>query len=297
MTADITAIILTNNEEKHLDRCINSLKNIIKRIVIIDSFSTDATLEILKNHNVEFFQKEWLNYSSQLNWGIEKANVKTKWILRIDPDELPSENFKTNIKNYLEKISPEVCGISILRKLIFLDKEIKFGGDFPQRGVRIWKNGSGKCENTWSDEHIIVDGLIENTKLEIIDHNINNISWWTEKHNRFAIREMIEFYMSKEREDDQNRLKLAKSEKLKKNLKFKIYYRLPMFLRSFIFFNYKYFFRLGFLCGWQGFIWCFLQGFWYRILVDIKILELNKIMKENNLNFKEAIKQEYGHDI
>ena len=70
-----------------------------------------------------------------------------------------------------------------------------------------------------------------------------------------------------------------------------------MFLRSFIFFNYKYFFRLGFLCGWQGFIWCFLQGFWYRILVDIKILELNKIMKENNLNFKEAIKQEYGHDI
>ena len=137
MTADITAIILTNNEEKHLDRCINSLKNIIKRIVIIDSFSTDATLEILKNHNVEFFQKEWLNYSSQLNWGIEKANVKTKWILRIDPDELPSENFKKNIINYLEKISPEVCGISILRKLIFLDKEIKFGGDFPQRGVRI----------------------------------------------------------------------------------------------------------------------------------------------------------------
>jgi len=297
MMANITAIILTNNEEKHIERCINSLKSIIKRIVIIDSFSTDSTLEILKNHNIEFYQKEWINYSSQLNWGIEKANVKTEWILRIDPDEIPSENFKTNIKNYLEQISSEVCGISIIRKLIFLEKEINFGGDFPQKDVRLWKNGRGKCENTWSDEHIIVDGIIENTKLDIIDHNTNNISWWTDKHNRFAIREMIEFYMNKEREYENNKLKLSKNTMFKKNLKFKIYYRLPMFLRSFIFFIYKYFFRLGFLCGWQGFLWCFLQGFWYRTLVDIKIYELNKIMKENKLNFKDAIKKEYGHDI
>ena len=190
-----------------------------------------------------------------------------------------------------------MCGISIIRKLIFLEKEINFGGDFPQKDVRLWKNGRGKCENTWSDEHIIVDGIIENTKLDIIDHNTNNISWWTDKHNRFAIREMIEFYMNKEREYENNKLKLSKNTIFKKNLKFKIYYRLPMFLRSFIFFIYKYFFRLGFLCGWQGFLWCFLQGFWYRTLVDIKIYELNKIMKENKLNFKDAIKKEYGHDI
>ena len=297
MLANITAIILTNNEEKHMERCIISLKDIVKRIVVIDSFSTDTTLEILKNHNIEFYQKEWVNYSSQLNWGIEKANVKTDWILRIDPDEIPSKNFKIGIKNYLEKMPTEVCGISIIRRFIFLQKEIKYGGDFPQRDVRIWRNGSGKCEDTWSDEHIVVEGSIKNTDLDIIDNNTNNISWWTDKHNRFATREMIEFFMYKERKESKDKLKLSKKQKYKKDLKLKLYYKLPIFLRPFLFFIYKYFIRLGFLSGWQGFLWCFLQGFWYRTLVDIKILEINKIVKNDNSNFKMAIKKEYGYDI
>lgn len=297
MTANVTAIILTNNEEKHLERCILSLKNIIKRIVVIDSLSTDKTHEILKNHNIEFFQKKWVNYSSQLNWGIEKAEVKTDWILRIDPDEIPSQSFTNNIKNYLDKLPINVSGISITRRLIFLEKEIKFGGDFPQMDVRLWRNGKGKCENTWSDEHMIIDGLIENSNLDIIDNNINNITWWTDKHNRFAIREMIEFFSQKERVKEKNHFKLSKKTEKMKNIKFKIYYRFPMFLRALVFFIYKYLLRLGFLGGWQGFIWCFLQSFWYRILVDVKILEIRNIMKKNNFTFKEAIKKEYGVEI
>ena len=297
MTANVTAIILTNNEEMHLERCILSLKKIIKRIVVIDSLSTDKTHEILKNHNIEFFQKEWVNYSSQLNWGIEKAEVKTDWILRIDPDEIPSQSFTNNIKNYLDKLPINVSGISITRRLIFLEKEIKFGGDFPQMDVRLWRNGKGKCENTWSDEHMIIDGLIENSNLDIIDNNINNITWWTDKHNRFAIREMIEFFSQKERVKEKNHFKLSKKTEKMKNIKFKIYYRFPMFLRALVFFIYKYLLRLGFLGGWQGFIWCFLQSFWYRILVDVKILEIRNIMKKNNFTFKEAIKKEYGVEI
>lgn len=297
MLANITAIILTNNEEKHIERCINSLRTTITKIVVIDSFSTDSTLQILKKYNIEFYQKEWLNYSSQLNWGIDKANINTEWVLRIDPDEIPSENFKKNIKTYLESLSDKTCGVSIIRRLNFFEKEINFGGDFPQRGVRLWRNGKGRCENTWSDEHIVIDGLIEITELDIIDKNINNINWWTDKHNRFATREMIEFFLNNERMKQDNKLKLEKREMLKKKLKFNIYYKFPMFLRPFLFFIYKYFFRLGFLCGWQGFLWCFLQGFWYRVLVDIKILELKKIIKKNDINFKEAIKIEYGFDI
>ena len=297
MLANITAIILTNNEEKHLERCINSLSKIITKIVVIDSFSTDNTLQILKKYNIEFYQKDWINYSSQLNWGIEKAQVKTDWILRIDPDEIPSKNFTNNIKNYLDKLPINVSGVSITRRFIFLEKEIKFGGDFPQMDVRIWRNGKGKCENTWSDEHMIIDGLIENSNLDIIDNNINNITWWTDKHNRFAIREMIEFFSQKERVKENNHFKLSKKTKTMKNIKFKIYYRFPMFLRALVFFIYKYFLRLGFLGVWQGFIWCFLQSFWYRILVDIKILEINNIMKKNNFTFKEAVKKEYGVEI
>ena len=88
----ITAIILTYNEEKHIERCLLSIKEVVKRIVIIDSFSIDRTLEIAKKYNIEILQNKWINYSKQLNWGIENANVETDWILRIDSDESVTKN-------------------------------------------------------------------------------------------------------------------------------------------------------------------------------------------------------------
>ncbi len=126
---------------------------------------------------------------------------------------------------------------------------------------------------------------------------MNNISWWTDKHNRFATREMIEFFLQKNRERNEQSLKLSKKEKVKKDLKFKVYYKLPYVIRAFLFFVYKYIFRLGFINGWQGFVFHFLQGFWYRFLVDIKIIEINKKMTEEKIDFKEAIKKEYNYNI
>ena len=85
--ADVTAIIMTNNEEKHLERCINSLKSTIKNIVVIDSYSKDSTLSIAKKHNIKVLQNEWINYSKQFNWGIENSEIVTEWVFRIDPDK------------------------------------------------------------------------------------------------------------------------------------------------------------------------------------------------------------------
>lgn len=297
MKNKITAIVLTNNEEKHILRCISSLRNVVSRIVVIDSFSTDNTLKILKENKIEYFQKAWINYSSQFNWGIEKADVKNGWILRIDPDEVLSKNFQEKIIPFLDNLAPNICGVSILRRYIFLGKEINKGGDFPQQGVRIWKTNKGKCENTWSDEHIEVDGDIIVSDLDIIDNNINNIAWWTDKHNRFAEREMIEFFSNKKNKNFENETKMEKSEKFKKKLKFNIYYKFPLFLRPFLYFIYKYFLKFGFLNGIQGFLWCFLQGFWYRMLVDVKIYEINKISKYKNITNNEAIRDEYQIDI
>ena len=295
--ADVTVIIMTNNEEKHIERCLLSIKDFIKKIVIIDSYSTDNTLSIAKKYNIKVLQHKWVNYAKQFNWGVENANIETEWVFRMDPDEIISETFAKKIDGYLSNLSSKITGVSIIRRLIFLGKEINFGGDFPQKAIRIWRNGKGKCEDTWSDEHIIVDGDVDYSNLDIIDKNLNNISWWTTKHNKFATREMIEFFLQKERKEKYTNLKLSKRTKIKKDLKFKIYYNFPYGLRAFLFFIYKYIFRLGFLNGWQGFVFHFLQGFWYRFLVDIKIIELKKIMKNNNLNLRQAVKKEYGYDI
>ena len=108
---------------------------------------------------------------------------------------------------------------------------------------------------------------------------------------------MIEFFSQKKKGEKDQNLELSKREKIKKDLKFKIYYNFPYGLRAFLFFIYKYIFRLGFLNGWQGFVFHFLQGFWYRFLVDIKIIELKKIMKNNNLSLRQAVKKEYGIEL
>ena len=75
--ADITAIILAYNEEKHIQRCIQSLKFHIKRIVVIDNYSTDNTLSILKKNNIEVFQNKFINYAIQFTWGIKISEIKT----------------------------------------------------------------------------------------------------------------------------------------------------------------------------------------------------------------------------
>ena len=131
--ADITAIILAYNEEKHIQRCIQSLKFHIKRIVVIDNYSTDNTLSILKKNNIEVFQNKFINYAIQFTWGINISEIKTKWILRIDSDEYLTKEFAATISDKLNALPSNISGVSINRRNIFLGKEIKFGGTFPKK--------------------------------------------------------------------------------------------------------------------------------------------------------------------
>ena len=83
---DLTAIVLTKNEEKNIVDCIQSLKGFAKRVVVVDSGSTDATVELAKELGAEVYTHAFENYARQFNWGIENTNIDTKWILRLDAD-------------------------------------------------------------------------------------------------------------------------------------------------------------------------------------------------------------------
>ena len=295
--SDITAIILTYKEEKHIERCLLSIKDTAKRIIVIDSFSTDNTLNILKKHNVEILQNKFINQSKQFNWGLENVTIKTNWILRLDADEILTKPLIKKISENLDSYSSNISGITVNRQLIFLGKKINFGGMFPHKTHRIWRNGKGKCENAWVDEHIIVDGKTTHINEDIIDENLNNLKWWINKHKSYAIREAINFLLMKENSKNNN-LKINDLPQFsKKKMKLKFYYNFPVILRPILLFLYSYFLRLGFLDSWQGLIFHFLQGFWYRILVDLNILKLQKKMKVKNLTLKQAVNHKYGYDI
>ena len=296
----LTVIIVTLNEEKHLERCLNSFKKIETNFVIIDSFSEDKTLEIAYKHNAFVIQNKWINYSNQFNFGITNNPFPNKWLMRMDADEYITEELAKEINSRLDELPSTTSGIYVKRRVIFLDKWIKYGGYYPIWLLRIWRKDTGICEESWMDEHIkLSNGGTINFKNDLIDHNLNNITWWTQKHNNYATREAIDLLNIEHNFMNGTTIEpkfWGSQEQQKRFLKI-TYSKLPLFTRPFLYFFFRFLLKLGFLDGKTGMIWHFLQGFWYRFLVDMKVLEAKK--KTNNEKEKLILyfKNEYGKNL
>jgi glycosyltransferase involved in cell wall biosynthesis len=272
--SSLSAIILTYNEEKHLQRCLESLIEICNEIIIVDSYSNDRTEKISREFKAKFFQNPWTNHSSQLNWAIENTNINSEWILRIDADEYLTNQLRNSIRDSLNNCKDNINGFSFNRLIYFMGKPLKRGGMYPIPHLRIWRNGFGYCEQRWMDERIVLkSGNLIKLKGDFIDNNLNDITWWINKHNHYATREAIDYLNSKY--DFYSEASLLDSNNGAKRRSFKfIYNKLPLFFRPFIFFFFRYFIQLGFLEGKRGFIWSILQCFWYRMLIDVKVFEV-----------------------
>ena len=269
--ADITAIILTRNEEEFIGECIESIKNIVKRIVVVDSYSEDKTVEIVKRLGIEVYQNEFINYAKQYMYAVEIAKVQTKWILRIDADERLTENSAKELEKACnENMDSDVTGIVLRFYNMFLGKPIKHGGMYPWRKLSVYKTGVGNIENRNMDEHIILDyGKTIKCKEDSEHIAFRGLTFFTKKYNWYSTREAIDYF-------DQVKV-TSKNSSIKTRIKMNVYYRLPMGFRSWIFYVYRYYFRFGFLDGKEGKIFTFLHAYWYRFLVDAKIYEHRKL--------------------
>ena len=299
-TQDISVVILTYNEELHIERCIKSLLPVVKEIFIIDSFSTDKTVQIAEKLGAKVYQNTWVNYALQFQWGLDNCPIKTKWVMRMDSDEYILPELQNEISNKMQNIQEDTSGIYIKRRVYFKDRWIKHGSYYPTWLLRIWKYEDGHIEQRWMDEHIrLTKGKTIQFENDLVDDNLNDLTWWTTKHNNYATREAVdvlniihEFINY----DEVNSNFFGTQEERKRFLK-KKYANLPLFTRPFIYFLWRYFIKLGFLDGKQGLIWHFLQGFWYRFLVDAKIYEIEKKAEDSNLSLKETLIQKYGFKL
>tara|TARA_B100002019_G_scaffold39811_1_gene33351 strand:+ start:4612 stop:5538 length:927 start_codon:yes stop_codon:yes gene_type:complete len=288
----ISVIILTHNEELHIKRCILSAKKYAENIYVIDSHSSDKTVEIAKSLNVNVLENKFENYSKQFNWALENIKSDSEWLLRLDADEYLEENLIIEIREKLPKLNKNISGINFKRKHIFMNKWIKYGGRYPLTLLRMWKRNHGKIEDRWMDEHIILQkGEIITFKNDFCDHNLKNLSFFVNKHNWYASREALDIILDELKiKNNKNELlknKTSDSALFKRIAKEKIYNRLPIGIRPFIYFIIRYIFLLGFLDGKKGLIYHFLQAFWYRFLVDCKVYEYrNEIKNINNYDEK-----------
>jgi hypothetical protein len=148
------------------------------------------------------------------------------------------------------------------------------------------------------DEHILVDGDIQHLNADIADINLNNITWWINKHNSYASREAIDLLMAENSKVvDNGANAMSVNARIKRWIKHHIYAHMPLGMRSLFYFLYRYFIRFGFLDGWPGLVFHVLQGLWYRFLVDVKVYELRKLMSDRGQSLAQVVKDEYGYDI
>ena len=296
---DLSIIILTYNEDLHIRRCLENVASIAKEVFIIDSFSTDHTLDIAREFgNVHILQNRWENnYAQQFNWGLEHANITTKWVLRLDADEYLLPELVQELQEKLPTLPDDVTGIIFNRRHIFMGKWMR-RGIYPVKLLRVFRYGKGMCEQRLMDEHIqLSDGRAVELEHDFCDHNLNNLSWFCHKHVNYAIREAvdlldIELDLTGAAETDDH--KEISPQALAKRMKKHKYARQPLFWRSFAYFCYRYFLKGACLDGKVGFIWTFLQGWWYRTLVDAKVLEIKLQCGTDREKIKALLRRDYG---
>ena len=301
---DLSAVILTFNEELHLERALASISGFTKEIFVIDSFSTDRTIEIALAHGAIVLQNKFINQAKQFQWALDNAPISGEWILRLDADEIIESDLATEIVQKLPSLAPDVVGINLKRKHIFMDRWVKHGGRYPLVMLRIWRKGHGRIENRWMDEHIVIwGGRAVTFEGGFADHNLNDLTFFTDKHNKYATREAIEILNQRLNFNPRDHSVTTESTSLQTAAKFfikeHIYNHIPFTISAFMYFVWRYIFQLGFLDGRSGLIYHFLQGYWYRFLVGAKVMELERAI--SHLTDKQAITEELsrltGHSL
>ena len=298
---DITVIILTYNEQLHIRRCLDRISSVVKKVFLIDCYSTDKTLDIASQYsNVVVLQNKWVNYATQFNWALQNAPIETKWVLRLDADEYLTEELVEELQEKLPTLDDDVTGIVLPLRRVWMGRTIRRG--MPQvKLLRLFQYGKAKSEVRLMDEHIqLLEGHSVDFTNEFADDNLNNLSWWTQKHVGYAIRETVdlldmEFDLTGSANEDTEK-EISGQAKTKRMAKHK-YARQPLFWRSFAYFCYRYFLKLGFLEGKEGFLWHFLQGWWYRTLVDAKIYEIKKACGNDKDKIKTHLRENYGIEL
>lgn len=273
---DATAIIMTKNEEKNIVDCLKSMKNFAKRCIVIDCGSRDRTIELAKENGADVYFHEFEYYAKQFNWGIENCNIDTEWIIRLDADE----RFPAELNAEIEKLIADnkdkpMNGITIEADLFFLGRCMKHGIR-NKRKMMLFKKSCGCIEDRRRDAHsIISEGYSTSTKHRFIHYDFKDIDSYIKKYNWYATREMqdyVDFVHGAGTDINTDEAILAQRKK-----KFGLYYKAPKFFRCWLWFIYNYIFRLGFLDGKAGLVFCFLECYWYRFIVDAKIYEYEKV--------------------
>jgi len=271
-----SVIILAYNSVDTLPATLTQAQQISDDLHVVDSFSTDATVALGREHGAQVVQHAFDNYGAQRNWAIENLVLRYPWQLHLDADERLTPELIAAIQSLPE--NPAHSGFLIARLVEFLGRTMRHGGMSPTWHLRLFRNGEGRCEERKYDQHFyLTQGSAGRLRGFMIDEIRMPLSEWTARHNRWSDAEVLEQTAAMDTVQIQPRFWGNPLER--KRFLRGLYNGAPLFVRPYALFFYRYFLRLGFLDGREGLIFWTLQTFWFRFLIDAKLFEHRKNKK------------------
>lgn len=269
----LSVIVLTFNEEQNIGPCLEGIVPWAQEVFVVDSGSTDRTLDIVSKYGSKVLTHPFRNYSDQRNWAQDNLPLSHEWVFHIDADERVSPELVDRLRELFAETSDSTqayAGFLVRRKIIFFGKPIIHGGLYPTYHCRIFRRQSGRCEDREYDQHFLVEGRTSLIEADLLELTATSLFAWTARHNRWAqmeARELLKGLEGPASAGVQAKLIGSPIER-RRWLRSSVYARTPMFFRAFLYFVTRYLLRGGFLDGMPGLIYHGLQGFWFRFYVD-----------------------------
>jgi glycosyltransferase involved in cell wall biosynthesis len=268
-----SVVILAFNSVETLGTTLAQAKQISDDLHVVDSFSTDETVALSQQQGAQVVQHAFESYGAQRNWAIDHLALRYPWQLHLDADERLTPELIASLQALPE--NPDPSGFLIARLVQFLGRQMRHGGMSPTWHLRLFRKGAGRCEERKYDQHFyLTQGSTGQLQGYMIDEIRMSLSEWTARHNRWSDAEVLE--QTQAIDAVRIRPRFWGNPVERKRFLRGLYNGAPLFVRPYALFFYRYFLRLGFLDGWEGFIFWTLQTFWFRFLIDAKLFEQRK---------------------
>lgn len=246
----LSGVVITFNEEINIARCLDSLKNVVDEIIVVDSYSTDKTAEICRSYGVNFIQNEFKGHIEQKNFAIQKASYDH--VLSLDADEVLSLPLQESILKF--KDTDQLNGaFQVSRLTSYCGSWIRHCGWYPDRKIRLWDRRQGAWGGVNPHDKVILDASVQ---LSLLKGDLLHYSYPTiESH----VRQLDKFSS------------IAAVEKFKRGKKVNVLVHIILY--PFFIFLKTYFLKGGILDGYYGFI-ISINNAYYRFLKYIKLKRL-----------------------
>lgn len=277
----VTLIVTTYNEERNIEKCLRSAHGFIDQIFVIDSESKDETAAISGRYaevvNLPYDHTKIIPWIYQ--WGLDNLEIRNDWVMILEADQELTPELKQELEKLFSAARIAESGFYIRRKQVFRGKPLRFGGYGSKYMLKLFRRAAGELDPAETDTRVYVKGAVGTLKSPIVEENLkeNEILFYLEKHLRYAdVFAREEFQRRREGFNWKQQPRLFGTPDQRVLWLKQLYFRLPLYVRPFIYFFYRYIILLGILDGKQGGIFHFLQAFWFRLVWDMRLDELQK---------------------